>query len=356
MTVVLGQPIADLVMHHDNIHAVAACPDGVKLMRPLSGAWVSTLWGTAPLRPAQSVCPVHTSDYVVGVADGVNPQRAFLLAANGGSLTTLYTASPTAPAWEWHTHEQDLLTGEVVDGSLSGGLVYISLVTGAVTTPGSRPVNTFAQDPLDGSWVIAGSSGLFRLDRQGRVTTLRAASTGSYSQPVFDRAAGRGVIVTGTGGTLLRLDRQGNAIASYPGAYLGVRCDFHAGRNLATGRQPGGLNHWGFLLDFPGEGGRAYQVGLSMTGFHPGIALGGRTIPLTPDPLLVLSVTGGLGQMFFRHARILDAGGKAWAGLDLSALGNTVKGVRIWVAAVTFSPAAPSGIATISRPAILVLD
>ena len=41
---------------------------------------------------------------------------------------------------------------------------------------------------------------------------------------------------------------------------------------------------------------------------------------------------------------------------DLSALGNTVKGVRIWVAAVTFSPAAPSGIATISRPAILVLD
>ena len=52
-----------------------------------------------------------------------------------------------------------------------------------------------------------------------------------------------------------------------------------------------------------------------------------------------------------------DANGQAVPTLDLSALGTgPLTGFRIWATAVTLNGAAPSGIQTISKPIIVVLD
>jgi hypothetical protein len=349
-TIKLGSSYYDLTMDGANRDLVVGTPTGVSVIRPLTGQTVQTLWQGPPLNTVETLTPIHTGEFVVAGTDWSTGILVFRMSADGRQLATIRTL-PMNP--NWHTYRQDLVTGQVVEGGPSG-FTLVPPGGGPVTTLYGGNVFFFTQDHVDGSFLFTDTAGLFRFDRVKGLTTL---GTGSwYYEPVVDRSPGRGEIVTGWMGSLLRLDRQGTAITTYPGAYAGVRIAFLEGRNLATRRVSPGPNQWAFDLHFPSEAGRAFALGLSLSGFAPGVALGSRTISLVPDDLLRLSITGGLGPLLQGNLGRLDSAGRATAQLDAGPFGPAVSGLRIWAAAVTLDAAAPHGIATVSKPVILVLD
>jgi hypothetical protein len=114
-------------------------------------------------------------------------------------------------------------------------------------------------------------------------------------------------------------------------------------------------NQWRFDLSFPGEAGNGYALALSSTGFTPGIPVDSRVIPLVPDFITLVSLAGGLFPLLQGNIGVLDANDRGTATLDLSAFGG-LTGFRLWAVAVTLNGGAPSGIQTIARPIIVVLD
>jgi hypothetical protein len=109
-------------------------------------------------------------------------------------------------------------------------------------------------------------------------------------------------------------------------------------------------------VDVPGEAGRAYAVALSFTGAHPGLVLpDGRMVPLVPDRLTTVSVHGTLPGILAGTVGTLDANGRATVKIDTNAVGNQLRGARIWAAAVVLDRASPSGIAHILGPELLTI-
>ncbi|MBN2491399.1 MAG: hypothetical protein JXQ29_11180 [Planctomycetes bacterium] len=94
-----------------------------------------------------------------------------------------------------------------------------------------------------------------------------------------------------------------------------------------------------------GEAGRAYQVGSSL-GAGP-IPLGGRTLGLSLDPLLIATVAGAWPAVFQQYRGTLDSSGNATAAIAIPNHGALV-GLTIHSAYVTFNPLAPYGIQSVS--------
>ena len=101
-------------------------------------------------------------------------------------------------------------------------------------------------------------------------------------------------------------------------------------------------------LSSPSDAGRAYQVASSL-GTGP-IPIGTRSLGLSPDSLMVVTVNGYLPGVFVNYAGVLDASGKARAQI-LIPNNPALKGVRIHSAFVTLDAAAPFGISDISATA-----
>jgi hypothetical protein len=78
----------------------------------------------------------------------------------------------------------------------------------------------------------------------------------------------------------------------------------------------------------------------------PGISVDTRNIPLAPDSLTVLSLT--LPTVFSGFSGVTDANGAAQALIAFPPIPQ-LAGFSFYVAFVTLSPAAPSGIANISN-------
>jgi len=212
---------------------------------------------------------------------------------------------------------------------------------------------------LDGDLFLAISvptgSGVLKYNRPAGWTTL--ALGGLNNAATMDRSPGNGMLTVFPYGALQRMDLTGRIISTRPLLlqYILMGACHQQERNLATARQ-GRPNDWLFHLSFPGEGGRSFILGLSLGGFTPGIALGVRQIGVVPDPLLTLSVNGRLASVFTHNVGALSPRGESVARLNLKAFGKTLSGTRIWAAAITLDPQAPFGIATISKPVVLVLD
>jgi hypothetical protein len=273
---------------------------------------------------------------------------------------------------------QDLFTGEILAGLLHVGpapgpsLLRIVPGTGVSTVldPTPRDVTSVVQDHRDGT-VLYGeyNGGIFRRAPDGTITTLIAANHPSGitgGSLAFDRAEGNGILVAGGNGRIARiafapggpatvLTVHSNTTNLPPMPAVATDLAFEQGRNVIT-RRTGPDNRWSFELSFPGEAGRRYLLMLSASGFTPGFAVGNRTLPLVPDAVLVASVTGGLAPLFQNGSGVLDGAGAATATLDLSSLGPAPAGLRLWLAAATVDPAAPTSPATISKPAIMVLE
>jgi len=109
-------------------------------------------------------------------------------------------------------------------------------------------------------------------------------------------------------------------------------------------------------LSFPGEAGRAYAVGFSVSGIRPGIPLpDGRVVSIVPDALTAASLTGGIPGVLDRTVGTLDARGKATVNVDTNRFGSALKSLRLWAAAVVLDPQAPSGVAQVVGPTVLTI-
>ena len=87
----------------------------------------------------------------------------------------------------------------------------------------------------------------------------------------------------------------------------------------------------------------------------PYLAAGGRVIPLSPDALTFLTASQSIPPLLAGNVGVLRATAEGVATLNVNSLGGSVKGLRVWVAALTLDPQAPLGISQISAPLLIVL-
>jgi hypothetical protein len=110
--------------------------------------------------------------------------------------------------------------------------------------------------------------------------------------------------------------------------------------------KPGGTIS--FTLAAGGSPNLVYQLGSSL-GTGP-IPIDTRSLGLSPDNLLVVSVSGALPSIFSGYVGTLDGQGGGQAKINIPAIGALV-GLRIHSAFLTLSATAPSGIQDISNTA-----
>jgi len=100
------------------------------------------------------------------------------------------------------------------------------------------------------------------------------------------------------------------------------------------------------VLTAANDANRPYQVGSSL-GTGP-IPIDNRQLDLSPDDLLVVSVSGLWSWIFSGYQGLLDGQGQGGAAINIPNLAALV-GVRLHTAFLTIDPAAPSGIRSISN-------
>ena len=119
---------------------------------------------------------------------------------------------------------------------------------------------------------------------------------------------------------------------------------------LAGSPSPGGVVD--LNLRSTADAGLGYQLGSSF-GTGP-IPIDSRQLNLSPDALLVLTVSGNLPMVFENYAGLLDAQGLASARIRIPAL-PALKGLRLHTAFLTLLSTAPSGVAHISNTATFTI-
>ena len=100
-------------------------------------------------------------------------------------------------------------------------------------------------------------------------------------------------------------------------------------------------------LQAPAQGGLAYQLGTSL-GLGP-TPIGTRTLQLSLDDLLVVSVNGKLPGVFQNYSGILDTKGEAQAAI-LIPNDSRLLGLRLHTAFLTLDGASPQGVRSIAEP------
>jgi hypothetical protein len=285
-----------------------------------------------------------------------------LIKNDGSAVSTIRTGAPFQNA---QGLVQDLVTGNIASGDITANCIFdVDLAGNVLNTWVSGQVGPFAmtQDHQSGDLILGQGAnttrGVYRFSHAtSAVTTIApAAVVGNSNAICFDRAPGNGEIVVGTS-PVRRIDMTGAVLATYSGVpTTNSGMCFDKERNLLSVRATP-PNRWRFFLNFPGESGNSYAMALSTTGFTPGIPVDTRFIQLVPDFITVLSISGGLFPLLQNNVGVLDANDNGVATLDLSAFGTgPLTGFRLWATAVTLNGAAPSGIQTIGKPIILVLD
>jgi len=355
-----------VAMHNDNRNVVVATyqsPNALLLVDPAQNAIVRTILTGGPLFRHDYFTPLHDGDFAV-TGTALPFQGALIkVRPDGSGATTIHVGAPFRGP---QAVLQDLNNGHILMGDLTAQTLYDVAFDGTITTVWISAMNfpfAMTQDHTDGT-ILLGSGGrsllygLFRLDRntQRLTTVVQPQIINNANAMCFDRWRGTGEIIVGSG-PVHRIDgRTGTVITTYAGLpWNNTGMCFEQGRNIVTIRvsRP---NQWRFDLNFPGEGGRRYLLAFSLTGFHPGIPVDTRAIPLVPDALFGLSVTGGLAPLLQNGFGQLDPKDRATATLDLRTLGTHLSGIPVWAAVVTIDRNAPSGLATISKPVVLVMD
>lgn len=237
-------------------------------------------------------------------------------------------------------------TGDVVVGDTNNGRVYRVNRLGKVTTVVPSIGTIYAMDfhPMTGDALIGTSGTIYRLDGLNTLSTF-ATGTGLVKSLAV---LANGDVAAGPHGTVINLyDRNGTKIGvPYNGTYLTKMA-------LAVEDEN---NVWG--LDTPVVGGvfnvsirfamhpnKPYVAAVSLSR-TPGIPVGGRIIPLTPDSLFGASVT--LPSIFNKFVGLLDNQGRGSAYIVIPKVVG-LSGLRIFLAAVVIDGAAPGSIAQISQ-------
>ncbi len=337
-------------------------PAALVVVDPTVNAVVRTVWSGAPFLRMDYFAPLHTGDFVVsGTAQPFTP-ALFLVKRDGSGVTTLHAGAPLRGP---QAVLQDLNDGRILVGDLTSQTLYHVALDGTVNTVFISALNypfSMTQDHTDGSILLGpgGRSwlwGFFRYSITARtLTTLNGPNVIVNANAIcFDRWRGSGEIVVGAG-PVYRTDGRGTVITTYNGLpWNNTGMCFDKGRNIVT-RHVSSPNQWRFDVNFPGEAGRPYALALSRTGFTPPIPVDTRAVPLVFDNLVRLCLDGSLAALLKGNLGTLNLSDRAAVHLDLRQFGNSLKGIQIWAAAVTLDAGAPSGIATISKPYVLLLE
>jgi len=362
--------VYDLTMDVDNRHVLLVMRDQKRIVRydPFRFAVTGTLCAGSPLVSPTGVAIDQNGDYFV--VDG-GAGAVFGIAA-GGKLQTVY-ANPTLLDQPDGGLRIDPTTGDLLvlntsrlqdqlytlrrDGSaistLGSGFSArygfdVHLPTSDVFTTSccrpfappvrvlrfgqSRPEDFYIQNPVpDGAYAV-------RCDRASAYDQRLVLA------PTFDQGGIWLVNLTSRHPT--SLSRIGTSIFAL---------DFLEGRNVQTVAV--GKWRWDVRLSFPGEPGNIYFVILSLNGTRPSWLLAdGRTVNLVLDNLAQLTLTSELGSVFRNNRSVLDAAGEGVAHLDVSSISSAVRGLRVYIEAITFNARAPLGIQTIADPVPLLIE
>lgn len=212
------------------------------------------------------------------------------------------------------------------------------------------------QDHTDGSVFLAVVPGaILRVDVTGSATVVR---NGLFLPALaMDRDVGLGELMCYVAGSFYRLTRSGQTVSvlpTPPNFGTPANAVVERARNIVTERV-GSPNLWQLRFHFPDDPGRAFVAGLSLSGFTPGFGAGGRLVSLAVDDLFRLSTSAGLRPWLRGNVGFLDATGRAIATLDLRSVSG-LSGTRVWAAALSLDAAAPGGIATVTKPVVMVME
>ena len=286
----------------------------------------------------------------------VGSNAVYKIDRQGTGFTTLATISGT-PASNFHSASYDLATGGIAVGDLGGSRVHLIAPDGTLVTTWTLPAAPFsmAQDHRDGQFVIGtgGSGRVYRIDPVSGLNTVTASAGTNANAITFDRWSGNGEIVVGSN-PILRMTTGGVVVTTHTGipAIANAGMCFNEGRNL-TCVQTGPGNVYQYNVHIPSQASKQFAIGLSVTGFTPGIPVDSRVVQLTPDTFTFLSVGGSL-PFFTGNTGALDAFGRATATLNLGFL--SIPGLKIWAVAGTVDGSAPSKIGVITKPILTLLD
>lgn len=208
-------------------------------------------------------------------------------------------------------------------------------------------------DPLTGDVLVAVIDDIFRVDpvTKSVKNVYRVPPQGSLVPFVFGLSfdpVTRGYAYSGyhiqghnAAGFYGMLDRHGAPVFLSPtnvlAAFIATESPFRPFTPLTA---PVRGTTYKVGLRLRGHEGSAYQAAFALSTI-PGIPVSAGTIPLTPDPMLVLSLSGL--PLFRNLSGTLDAGGRATVEVDLLPIPAT-KGVRLHLAAVALGGGAITAI------------
>ncbi|MBN2492032.1 MAG: hypothetical protein JXQ29_14390 [Planctomycetes bacterium] len=246
------------------------------------------------------------------------------------------TGTFTAGAFEVRMSHTTMATSATFDVNLPNPVTVLS-------------TSNYAWQTTDQAWSPLGLTGSFPCNGVDRLTVeirilgaARSVFTGQcYSEPghhdrVWQYGQGAWSAPTGT-----------FALASG----LKTRFTVSAAQLILSGTgQPGTTVQLHLLA--PSDGGKPYQVGTSL-GNGP-IPIGSRWLGLSPDTLLVVSLSGSLPAVFQHYTGMLDPSGQALAKLAIPNV-PALKGVRLYNAFVTLDASAPQGLSLIAPTVLLTI-
>lgn len=384
--------VNDLIMAEDNRTILTVGYQGRSISQgavwAVSSGGATSLWVSAGKTTAQPLAMLRDGDgdwRLFSRDDTLS--RLQILRVRGGRLTTLAIASPIQP----YSVAEDPETGlVVVRGDQLGypnrnpGYYTIDPATGAITVfalPTRAGFNVYhgAHEPLfdrvRGGFLDVIYDDRVRggeLSHVDPVLGIRQLSSPAYMTYPYDMVGNGGrawpawVTVLARGFTfpvtyyLFTLGHDGKpldvSVLPIQDKVATLSPMLRLGERHLTwfmDRPPNGRR---LVLDFPGEGGRSYVAGFSVTGVRPGITLGdGRSVPIRVDGITHLGLLGGVRGVLEGTVGTLDRDGRATVKLDTNAFSSAWKGTVLWGAAIVLDPAASAGVAAIAGPTRVVL-
>jgi len=221
---------------------------------------------------------------------------------------------------------------------------------------GFSPRYSITQNIRSGDWYSSAGRQIMVLGMTAKAPTALFPSpggNGTHTAIAFDRAsAATPRIVSRYRDALYTIDPTSAAVTSVALKTTTAtpwEMTFLRGRNLASVKTAAGK--YDLRLSFPGEGGRGYGIGLSLTGVRKGITLAdGRVINLAADFFTILTVNNLLPGIWDSGPLVLDKNGEATARLDVSMV-PPIK-LPCWIIALV---ADGKGIGTIGDPIVIRL-
>lgn len=364
----VNQYLNMITMDADNYHVVAldiaagpASSNRLVRIDPVIGEITTTIWAGPPLTRQVSWIEVDADgDYIVSHPGSTTDANQLLKVQRDGlGVTTLYQGMTGS---FFNAFAVDRATGDwVVVDHTNKRVVIIDRATRTVRTTAAvgQSLYGIVQDPTGTAMYLATSGRSFLAfdPSTGAVSTL-GTLTHFPNAIAVDRAphANGALIFMPHSGEIHAYTRSGvNTGRVGTAASLAYGLTFDRSRNLSAtllGVPNDRLVH----VSFPNAPGAPFAFALSASGDAPGLPLAdGRAVPLVRDPLFDVTAGGALYPVLFGNHGTLNAAGDAYVRFNASALGASVRGLRLWGAALTLDRTASTGIGEISAPMLFVL-